>query len=325
MKIYKTLIFTAIVVLLVFSAIFSFLLKTNNNRISQMPNKKRILLLSQVYQSPYWQIVRKGALDAAKNRGCIIEYDGPQTSNISESLRIFDMGIAADVDGIITYVQENNSYIPFINKAVENGIPVITVETDAKLSKRMAFVGTNNIEAGYWAGRELAEITYAKANIGIIMGGMTIKSQVERVTGFSNYIKVSSNMKIIDVVSSNSDIIEAELVARKMIDENSKLDAIYCTSSEDGIGAARAVVESGKKGKITIVCFDDLPETLEYIKNDVIKVSIVQKPYQMGYESVNLMMDKFEGKVKNGEFLTGIVVVTKDNVDNYEMEKGVMN
>ena len=49
------------------------------------------------------------------------------------------------------------------------------------------------------------------------------------------------------------------------------LIAIYCTSSVDGIGAARAVVESGKKGKITIVCFDDLPETLEYIKNDVIQ------------------------------------------------------
>jgi ribose transport system substrate-binding protein len=325
MKIYKILIFTAIIVLIVFSVIFSFILNTDNNKIAPIPNKKRILLLSPVYENPYWQIVRRGAEDAAKNRGCIIEYDGPQTSNINESLRIFDMGIAAQVDGIITYVQEEDSYIPVINKAVKNGIPVITVETDAKSSMRMDFVGTDNVQAGFWAGRELAEITYANAKIGIIMAGKTIKSQVERVTGFSEYIKASSNLKIIDVVFSNSDIIQAELVARKMIDENPKLDAIYCTSSEDGIGAARAVVESGKKGKITIVCFDDLPETLEYIKNDVIKVSIVQKPYQMGYDSVNLMVDKFEGKMQKGEFLMGIIAVTKENVNNYNMEKGVMN
>ena len=325
MKIYRILIFTAIIILITFSGIFFFLLNNDNNKLVQIPNKRRILLLSHVYQNPYWQIVRKGAQDAAKNRGCIIEYDGPQTSSISESLRIFDMGIAARVDGIITYVQENNSYIPFIDKAVKNGIPVITVETDAKLSMRMDFVGTNNIEAGYSAGREMSEITYGKANIGIIMAGKTIKSQMERVTGFRNYIKADSNLKIIDIVSSNSDIIEAELVARKMIDNNPKLTAIYCTSSEEGIGAARAVIASEKKGQIAIVCFDDLPETLQHIKDGVIKVSIVQKPYQMGYDSVNLMMDKFEGKMQKGEFLMGIIVVTKENVNNYNMDKGVIN
>lgn len=234
------------------------------------------------------------------------------------------MGIAAGMDGIITYVQDN-SLVPYINKAVKAGIPVITVDTDAKLSKRMDFVGTNNTDAGYSAGKELAEITYANAKIGIIMAGETVKNQVERVTGFMNYIKASSNMKVIDIVSSNSDIIQAELVARKMINENPQLDSIYCTSSEDGIGAARAVVESGKKGKISIVCFDDLPETLEYIKNDVIKASIVQKPYQMGFDSVNLMMDKFEGKEENVEHLMGIIVVTKENINNYNMEKGVIN
>ena len=97
------------------------------------------MLLSYVYQNPYWQIIKKGAEDAAKNRGCIIEYDGPQTSSITESLRIFDMGIATSVDGIITYVQEEKHLIPDIKKAMKAGIPVITVDTDAKLSKRIAY------------------------------------------------------------------------------------------------------------------------------------------------------------------------------------------
>lgn len=325
MKIYKTLIYTAIFVIVVFSVIFSFMFQNNNPIVTSVLSKKRILLLAQVYQNPYWQIIKKGAQDAANNRGCVIEYDGPQTPNINESLKIFDMGIAANMDGIITYVQEDKKYIPLINKAVNNGTPVITIDADAKQSSRMAFVGTNNIEAGNTAGQQLMEITLTKAKIGIIMAGKTTTSQVERVKGFKDYISGHSGISIVATASSNSDIIESELVARKMIEEHPEMDSLFCTNSVDGIGAARAVLDSNKKGKIIIVCFDDLPETLNYIKQDVIQASIVQKPYQMGYDSVNLMMDKLDGKKVNGEFFLGIIAVTKQNVYNYNIEKGVIN
>lgn len=287
--------------------------------------KKSILVLADVYQNPYWQIIKKGAEDAAINRGCVIEYNGPQTQNLADSLKIFDMGIASSVDGIITYIEQENSYNDIIKKATDRAIPVITLDADAKNSTRNAYVGTNNIEAGKEAGIQLTDITAGKSNIGIIMAGKTITSQVDRVKGFSDYIARDRGMNIVATESSDSDVIEAELVTKRILIEHPNINAIYCTSSVDGIGAARAVIEKNLVGKIAIVCFDDLPETLDYIKHGVITASIVQKPYEMGYDSVNLVMDMLEGKKSEGKYLMGILVVDKDNVNNYNTEKGEIN
>lgn len=325
MRTYRILVYTAIFVIVIFSSIYSYLFGSNSSSISNIATQKRILLISSVYQNPYWQIIKRGADDAAHNRGCFIEYNGPQTLDTNASLKIFDMGIATSVDGIITSAQEEKQYIPMIKKAMNKGIPVVTIDTDAKKSSRIAYVGTNNIEAGNYAGQQLLEITFSKAKIGIVMAGMNTTSQVERVEGFKNYISDYPGMKIIAAESSNSDVIEAELVAKKMMNEHPEIDCLYCTSSVDGIGAARAVIDSNRKGKIKIVCFDDLPETLEFIKEGIIQASVVQKPYEMGFDSVNILVDKLEGKNISGEFPMGSIVVTKDNVYNYNLEKGEMN
>lgn len=325
MKLYKTLIYAIIFVIVMFSVIFSYMLNTGSIKPEGPLRKKRILLLAQVYQNPYWQIIKKGAEDAALSRKCIVEYDGPQTTNIPDSLKLFDMGIAAKVDGIITSVQDDNQYIPYIDKAAENGIPVITVDTDSKKSKRLAYVGTNNYEAGRSAGEQLVDLNLNSVNIGIIIGGIKITSQIEKVQGFKSYIKPYKNMKVIAMQDSNDDVMEAEFAARRMILEYPDLNCLYCTSSLDGIGAARAVIGFNKQGSIKIICFDDLPETLSYIKDGVIQASIVQRPYQMGYDSVNLIMDKLEGIESDGEYLMGIISVTKDNVDKYNTEIGEIN
>lgn len=325
MRLYKALVSTAILAMVSFSLIYIFIFYSGSTKAPKVMTKKRILLLANVYQNPYWQIIKKGAEDAASNRGCIIEYNGPQTLNTKESLQIFDMGIAISVDGILTYVQEEKQYIPEIKKAIDAGIPVFTVDTDAVGSNRMAYIGTDNVEAGNAAGEQLVNLKGGKAKVGIIMAGNTATSQLERVDGFKKYIAPYKDMKIVTIGSSNSDVIEAELVAKKMLKEYPKINELYCTGSVDGIGAARAVVDLKKAGKVKIVCFDDLPETLEYLKKDVIQASIVQKPYQMGYDGVNLMMDKLEGKKVHGQFLMGIIVVSKDNVNNYNVEMGEMN
>jgi ribose transport system substrate-binding protein len=325
MKIYKILINAAIFVIVIFTVVYFYLISSGPTRASNTFVSKRILLIAQVYQNPYWQIIKKGAEDAAKNRGCAIEYDGPQTPSISEGLNILSMGIATSIDGVITYVQEEKKYIPVINKASGNGISVITIDADAKDSDRIAYVGTNNIKAGYSAGKQLADITGTKSNIGIIMAGETTTSEIERIKGFKDYISKNKGMRIISAGASNSDIVQAEIVAKKMIEKYPKINALYCTGSVDGIGAARAVINTSNKGKIKIVCFDNLPETLKFIKDDTIQASIVQKPYQMGYDSVNLMMDNLEGKKIGKEYLMGIIVVTKSNLYNYNAEKGEIN
>jgi ribose transport system substrate-binding protein len=104
--------------------------------------------------------------------------------------------------------------------------------------------------------------------------------------------------------------------------DNSDIKAIFCTSALDGVGASKAVIKLGVAGKVKIVCFDDLPETLEGIRNGSITSTIVQKPSLMGYNSVNIIMDIIEGKETKGLFLTDVLVLSKENLEQYEKEQG---
>ena len=151
------------------------------------------------------------------------------------------------------------------------------------------------------------------------MGGKDVKNQKERVEGFTNYITSNSNLKIVDKDSSDAMLLEAEIITRKILNRNDKVDALFCTSALDGIGAAKAVKDLNDKGKVKIICFDDLEETLNNIKNGLVAATIVQKSDEMGYKAVNIIMDKIEGKSKDSsKSLTDVNIINKTNIDTYK-------
>ncbi|MFL0251951.1 substrate-binding domain-containing protein [Clostridium neuense] len=312
-----------IAVLLIF--IFAAVIKLANFKTVQNTEvnikQPRIALIAHVKDNPYWQIVKKGAEKAAKERGCILEYYGSSTANADEDLNLINMNIAAKVNGIITYVQEEQKYSSIIDKGIEKGIPVITIDTDARQSKRIAYVGTDNVEAGKKAGEVLWEKASEDPKIGVIMAGFDTTNQVQRLNGFKNYLSTKPGVDIVSVESSNSNELNAKLAAEKIIREHPEVNFLYCVSAVDGIGAAKSVVENNLQNKITIICFDDLPETLAFIRSSIIYASIVQRPYDMGYESINMIMDKISGKALKSINITKSIVVTQSNVDSYNKNK----
>lgn len=284
--------------------------------------KPKIVLLAHVYQNPYWSYVKKGAEDAAKERGAVIEYNGPQAASIKTGIKLIDMAIASKVSGIITYVQDEEGYTTYINKAVKKGIPVVTVDSDAKKSMRLGYIGTDNIKAGEKAAEELMSKIGFSGRVAIIMGGKEVKNQIERVKGFTDCLKKYSGIEVTTIESSGSYTLEAELETKKILKSNEKIDALFCTSALDGVGAAKAVSDLNMVGKINIICFDDLPETIDNIKKGIVYAAIVQKPYEMGYRSVNMIMDNLQGKKIQGDYLTNVLVLNRQNIYNYTRYEG---
>ncbi|AWK51435.1 sugar ABC transporter substrate-binding protein [Clostridium beijerinckii] len=295
---------------------FLYLLRDKGVEIS--PIKPKIVLISHIKTNPYWVNVREGAERAAKERGAVIEFIGPTTASTEEGLKLFEMATSAKVSGIITYVQEEGKYKKQINSAMEKGIPVVTIDSDEVDSNRLSYVGTDNILAGQVAGKEMVQQVGTTGNIAIVMGGKDVKNQKERVEGFKNYITSNSNLKIIDEDSSDAMLLEAEIITRKILNRNNKVDALFCTSALDGIGAAKAIKGLNDQGKVKIICFDDLEETLNNIKNGLVTATIVQKSDEMGYKAVNIIMDKIEGNTNiDSKYLTNVNIINKTNVDTY--------
>ena len=280
--------------------------------------KNKIVLISHVYSNPYWQDVKKGAEEAAKDKDIIVEFQGPDYASVDESIRLIKMAYSSNVSGIITYVQDTNKYNSIINKIIDDNIPLVTIDSDAEESKRLSYIGTDNINAGKVGAEEMIRQIGNEGDIGIILGGMEVKNQIERVKGFKSYIEENSNLKITNIESSDSYLLQAELASKKILTDNGNIKALFCTSAQDGIGAATAVKSMDLVGKVKIVCFDALPETLELIDEGIINATVAQNPYVMGQEAVNTIVDIIEGEKVKELQLVDVLLINDMNIDEYK-------
>ncbi|MDQ6419670.1 sugar-binding protein [Paenibacillus sp. LHD-117] len=318
---HKTFYFSMAVMLLAFSGIAVFYawkaMQINNNLTSDITVDNpaiHLVLISQEYDNPYWRLIQQGAREMAILKGVEIEYLGPTQADVREHIKIIEMVIASKVDGIITQGLDEKEFTPVINKAMSLGIPVITVDSDAPDSQRVAYVGTDNYTAGYMAGKELIQQSGGNARVGIITGSFTASNQIDRVQGFKDAVKAYPNIRVLDVTESNISRIQSAASAYSIAQRYPEVDTFIGTSALDGLGIVQMLKESGDelvKGRARIIAFDDLPETLSYIDQGVIEATVVQQPYIMGQESVNLMLEYLQGKKIVTVFNTDTKVVRR--------------
>jgi ribose transport system substrate-binding protein len=254
------------------------------------------VLVPEELDNEYWRLVESGAKDAAKKYGVLLEYTGPKQANIDDHLKAIEMSAASKVDGILTQGLSDEQFTPLINHVIADGIPVITVDTDAANSLRLAYIGTDNYYAGYLAGKALITDTKGKANVAIITGTFYANHQQQRVKGFKDAVKAEPGIHIIDVQQSEISTVKAAEKANQLLLEHPEINAFYGTSALDGIGIAQVIEKYKKQREVYVIGFDKLPETLDYIRKGTIKATVVQEPYEMGFRAVKMMIDLIEGK-----------------------------
>jgi ribose transport system substrate-binding protein len=288
---------------------------------------------------PYWQTVQAGFNKAAAEYGVTARVDGPENYDPKEELADFQKAVAAKPAGILVAVSDASVLGDAINSAVNAGTPVITVDSDAVNSRRLFFIGTNNLEAGRLGGRRMAEKLGGKGNVVIysITGQPNIE---ERLKGFQDVFASSPGIKIADVVDIKSnELIAFDKTQMYMAQTgDKKVSGFVCLDSACGKVVADAIARSGAKDRV-LVAWDVVPDTLNEIKSGVIDATVAQKPYTMGYVGLkeldvvfhdppnplnqNWSADSFS---HFPEFVdTGTAIVDNSNVDAYLADAARMN
>lgn len=252
------------------------------------------VLIPEEVDNDYWRLVEKGARSAALKNDVYLEYLGPKQANNDEHLRTIDQAIASQVDGIMTQGVTDPAFIPLINKAVQKGIPVVTVDTDAPDSDRNVYVGTNNYYAGFLAGQAFIQDTKGEQYVGIVTGRLHASHQKLRVQGFKDAIKHDKRIHIVDIKESNITKTGAVQATYDLIKEHPHITAFYGTSALDGLGIVEVV--ENRKQDYYIIAFDTLPATLKYINKGKIDATVVQYPIRMGENAIEALI-----KLINGE------------------------
>jgi ribose transport system substrate-binding protein len=286
---------------------------------------------------PYWSQVEQGVKAAGKALGVDTRFFVPQKEDINAQLQMLESFIAQRFDGIAIAPSDPTAVMPTIKKALEAGIPVITLDTDSPESGRYVYIGTDNYQAGYSAGLIMRELLNGRGKIVIGTGSLTAMNSLQRIQGFKDAI-AGTEIQILDTLNDEEDGARAVSLAESALNAHPDLDAFFGVYAYNGPSQALVVKNAGKVGKIKIVCFDTTTDILQYVKEGVIQATMGQRPYMMGYLSVVTlylmsktgvqntlaMLPKVEAEgITDYVIDTGVDIVTPQNLSNYleTMEK----
>ncbi len=317
-KLMNIILISCFVIAVSFSIYFYIQSKAFQSKITDATSKEQVptyhfALIGEEMDHDYWRLVGEGAKDMEEKYDVFIEYEGPRRSNPEEQLKLLDIAMKSKVDGIIVQAL-NDEFLPVINQAVEQGIPVITIDTDAPESKRSTYIGTDNYEAGKLAGKALVEDTGGEATVGIITGSFENAHHQLRVEGFRDVVEQEPGIDIVAIEESNITRVIAEEKAHNMLRDYPDITALYGTSALDGIGMVAAAEFLGVEESLYMIAFDVLPANIALLEQEKVDVLIGQKPYEMGNRSVELMLELMNNQEVKDVYHTNASVVRKEDI-----------
>ncbi len=241
-------------------------------------------------QVSYWKAAFAGLNKAAKEMGVKTEMVGPENYDPQAEHQAFQRAIQEKPSGIMVSAANAALITPDINSALAQGIPVITVDSDAPNSKRLFFVGTDNYKAGRLGGELVVKLLKGKGNVAI----MTIPTQPnlqDRLRGYKNIFADHPGIKISQIVNVKGDPNVAFDATRKLLAGKPKIDAFVCLEAISCPEVGEVVNRSNMGGKVTIVAMDTNDLTINWIQKGIISATIAQKPFTMAYYGAKLLDD----------------------------------
>jgi len=268
----------------------------------------------------FWRIARKGCEKAVKEVGNVdLEFRMPADGTAAEQRRIIDDLMAKGIDGLAISPVDAANQTPMLNEVAKKTL-LLTHDSDAPESARVCYIGTSNLDAGRLAGTLIKEAIPDGGDVMLFVGKKDAQNARERAEGIREALK-DSNVKILDIRADDVNMVRAK---SNVLDTLVKYPDIACLVglwAYNGPAILNAVKESKQLGKVKIVCFDEQEETLQGVKDGHIHGTVVQQPYEFGYQSIKLMAQILSGD-KSGipEDKLKIVptkAVKKDNVEEF--------
>ncbi|MDA8409478.1 MAG: substrate-binding domain-containing protein [Treponema sp.] len=286
------------------------------------PKPLRIAVLG-LENNPFWIPVKNAALKAAaelKPLNCTVDWINAGAQHTTDVFgQAVEAAVAQGYDAIAT-IAGDSGMVNYINRAVDSGIPVATFNSEtASPNKRLFFVGADLYLQGKAAGETMAKLLGNKGKVAIITGLFAVESHELRRKGFEDALaKVAPGIKIVGRVEDDDKGDIAYGQAQDFMNANPDLNGIFVTAGGN-FGAAKAVQEAGKAGKVHIVCYDFVDETMGYVKSGVIDGTIGQDPVAQGHDPAIRLYNYLVGGIvpPAARLLTRSDFVTKANMDKF--------
>jgi len=268
----------------------------------------------------FWDVVNQGIEEAAKEFGVEVEISGPRLEKeINRQISIMNSVIDKDPPLIILAASDYIRLVPPIEEADKLGIPIITFDSGVDSDIPVSFIATDNIEAGIKAGMEMKRLISdsPRKEIAIVSHIKETATAIEREAGVR---KALHDENVIGTWFCDVEQEKAYLITLDLL-KNDKLGGIVALNEVSSLGVANAIDETGVKNDVLVVAFDNAIRELYYLEESVIKATVVQRPYNMGYLSVKTAVEYLKGQEVESFLDTGSVLITRDNMFKREYQE----
>jgi rhamnose transport system substrate-binding protein len=298
---------------------------------------RTIVFVFKLVGIPYGNACQKGAMQAAKDLGVNVEFTGPaKGGDIAGQIRIIENQISRGVDAIVISANDPNAIKPVIDKAMARGIKVFMWDSDAPDTKRIFYVAAaDDVKIGADILDRLVREIGGKGRIGLMSGGQGALNLNLHIDGFMERLKKYPDVQLVKPILYNNDQPQqAQSGVAGLLQSHPDLAGIAAINSPGPPGAARAAMAAGRAGKVKIWGLSLPSENRQYLKDGTVNGLILWDPGKLTYLTAKLVNDYLDGKKpvdgmevkgigklkvsKNGIIVMPGVVITKDNVDQFD-------
>jgi len=279
-----------------------------------------IAVIVKTTNSNYWQNVQKGAAaSAAQAKGYTMTFQGPASeSAIADQVSMVENAVTRKVAGIVLAASDPDALVPALKKAWEAKIPVVLIDSivaDSGKKYYQSFLSTDNEAAGAASAKALIGKIGTTGKIAVMSYVAGAGSEIGRVGGFKKYIAAHSQLQIVGTYYSQSQMATALNQTTDVLASNPDLKGIFGANEPTAVGMGRALAQSGKAARVVGVGFDGNEDLKNFVKDGTLYATAVQGSYSMGALGVKTVISVIEGKKVAPFVNTGVVMVTKANVD----------
>ena len=279
-------------------------------------------MIAKSQGNPFFEASRVGANDAARELGekynlkIKIDWRTPNEEDAQKQAETIEQLLLTGTDGIIISCSDANKLTDAINKAVRQGVPVVTYSGDAPTSKRFVALGIDDFKCGEETFRSLAKELKGRGVVAAIDGNPNAANLQQRAAGFRSAAKEFPNIKVLDIFYHKETPQDAVAKIEQVMQANPDITGWGL------LGGWPLFTDNALKwqpGTVKCVCVDALPQQLPYVRSGHVQLLLSQDVYGYGYKSVEHLVNKLHLKKEPASALDNspLTPVTKDNVDAF--------
>ncbi len=281
--------------------------------------KPQLVLVTNA-AADFWTVARRGVEKAAsENPDYSMEVVVTGQATAAEQRRELDDLLARGVAGIAISVDDASHATDELDKVAAKAV-LVTTDSDAPQSKRLAYIGTDNVAAGRQAGQEIMKTIPNGGKIMLFVGTLDADNARERVQGIREVLQ-GSKVEIIDVRTDQVDFTKAKSNVEDTLTKYPDIALLSGLWSYNTPQIVAAVNAAGKCGQVKIVGFDEDQGTLRGIMNGCVQSTIVQNPFEFGYQSMTDIVKATKGNKSwvpaDGKIIIPTRVIDKSNAKSF--------